>query len=279
MNPEALLSMNSLRRVCALSLFLSVAMLATGAAALPEPKVTITYSLETADGGGYFQKISDTILGAGDVDFVFDVADSGDPDVNVIVASPMFVTIEFTADAPGGNIVDGPVELVDAYFEREWEIDSGLTLVHTDIIVWLSRKGSGTLSGSTITWDNVVAPYQESAEGVATCTGSFCGFASEPWPRDLDVTDNDVPLPAFTVFADTIFGDSFASDNGTPNDPSDDIDRPDPDATVKDTWVGVEVPEPGREILLLAGVIGLAGLSRLRDRRGRRSQDPGGAGR
>jgi hypothetical protein len=276
MNSEALLSTNSLRRVCTLSLAFSVAMLATGAVALPEPKVTITYSLETADGGGYFQKISGTPEQIGDVDFVFDVVDSGDPKVNVLVASPMYVTMEFTADAPGGNIVDGPVELIDAYFEREWTIDSGFTLVHTDIDVWLSRKGTGTLSGSTITWDNVVAPYQESADGVANCTGFGCLFASPPFPRDLSVTDNDVPLPTFSVLTDAIFGDSFASDNGTPGDPSDDIDRPDAQATVKDTWVGVEVPEPSREALLLAGILGLAGLGRLRDRRGRRRQDPGG---
>ncbi len=253
------------------SIALAVAMLATSAMALPEPKVTITYSLETADGGGYFQKISGTLLGIGNVDFVFDVVDSTDPKVTVFVASPMFVTMEFTADAPGGNIVDGPVELVDAYFEREWEIDSsGFTLVHTDIDVWLSRKGTGTLSGSTITWDNAVAPYQESASGVATCTGSFCGAASPPFPRDLSVTDNDVPLPNFTVFANTVFGDSFASDNGTPGDPSDDIVRPDDQATVRDTWVGVEVPEPGREVLMLAGVLGLVGLGHLRERGDRR---------
>ena len=279
MNSEALPSMSSLRRVCMLSITLSVAMLASSAAALPEPKVTITYSLETTDGGGYFQNISGTTGGIGDVDYVFDVANSGDPKVNVLVASPMFVTIEYTADAPGGNIVDGPVELVDAYFEREFEIDaSGLTLVHTDIIVWLSRKGSGTLSGSTITWDNVVAPFQESAIGESTCTGLFCAFAQVPFPRDLSGTF-DVPLPTFTVFADTIFGDSFASDNGTPGDPSDDIDRPDPnapeppaepDAIVKDTWVAVEVPEPSSELLLLAGALVLVGLSRLRERGERR---------
>jgi hypothetical protein len=264
-----------------LSITLPVAVLATTAMALPEPKVSITYSLETADGGGYFQKISGTPSEIGDVDFVFDVVDAGDPNdkVDVLVAGslparqgaiPMRVTIEFTADAPGGNIVDGPVELVDAYFEREWEIDSGLTVVYTDIDVWLSRKGTGDLVGSTITWDNTVAPYQESASGEATCTGFGCLFASPPFPRDLSVTDNDVPLPTFTVLEDAIFGDSFASDNGTPGDPSDDIDRPDAQATVRDTWVGHEVPEPSREILLLAGVLGLVGLGRLRERGDRR---------
>ncbi len=265
-----------------LSIALPVAMLATTAMALPEPKVSVIYSLETADGGGYFQKISDTPNQIGDVDFVFDVGNSGDPNVNLFVASPLFVIIEFTADAPGGNIIDGPVELVDAYFGREWEIDSGLTVVHTDIDVWLSRKGTGTLSGSTITWDNTVAPYQESASGVATCTGFGCLFASPPFPRDLSVTDNDVPLPTFTVLTDTIFGDSFASDNGTPGDPSDDIDRPDDQATVKDTWVGAEVPEPSREILLLAGALGLVGLGRLRElgdrRRSLRQPSPIGSG-
>jgi hypothetical protein len=266
-----------------LSVALPVAMLATTAMALPEPKVTITYSLETADGGGYYQKISETSGGIGDVDFVFDVVDAGDPNdkVDVLVAGslparegaiPMHVIIEFTADAPGGNIIDGPVELVDAYFEREWVINSGngLTIVTTDIDVWLSRKGIGTLSGSTITWDNTVAPYRESASGGATCTGFGCLFAEPAFPRDLSVTDNDVPLPTFTVLTDAVFGDSFASDNGTPDDPSDDIDRPDAQATVKDTWVGVEVPEPSREVLLLAGVLGLLGLGRLRERGERR---------
>jgi hypothetical protein len=253
-----------------LGIALPVAMLATSAMALPEPKVTITYSLETADGGGYFQKISDTPDGLGDVDFVFDVVESTDPKVDVIVDSPLFVTMEFTAHPETGNIVDGPVELVDAYFERVWEMAAPLTLVHNDIDVWLTRKGTGTLSGSTITWDNEVAPYQESADGEATCTGLGCLFASPPFPRDLSVTDNDVPLPTFSVLTDTIFGDSFASDNGTPGDPSDDIDRPDAQATVKDTWVGVEVPEPSREILLLAGVLGLVGLGRLRERGDRR---------
>jgi hypothetical protein len=253
-----------------LSIALSVAMHATGAVALPEPKVTITYSLETADEGAYFQKISDTPSNLGDVDYVFDVLDSGDPDVNVFVASPLHVTIEFTADVPGGNIVDGPVELVDTHFEREFEINaSGLTLVHTTISTMLARKGTGTLSGSTITWENLVAPYQESVIGESTCSGFGCLFVEDPFPRDLTGTF-DVPLPTFTVLTDTIFGDSFASDNGTPGDPSDDIDRPDVDATVKDTWVGIEVPEPSREILLLAGALGLVGLARLRERGDRR---------
>lgn len=287
MNSDALLSTSSLRRVCMLSIAFSVAMLATNALALPEPKVTITYSLETADGGAYLQMVSDTPFGAGDADFVFDVENSGDPNVNVLVASPLLVTLEFTADVPGGNIVDGPVELVDTEFEREFVITSSLTVVHTILSTVLARKGTGTLSGSTITWENVVAPYQESVVGVATCTPEFwCGFSSAPWPQDLGGTF-DVPLPTFSVLTDTIFGDSFISDNGTPgdgtpgtpSDRSDDIDRPDPnappppdppDAIVKDTWQGIEVPEPSREILLIAGVLGLAGLGRLRERGDRR---------
>jgi hypothetical protein len=231
--------------------------------------VTITYSLETIDGGAYWQKISGTPGGLGDVNYVLDVADSRDPDVTVFVDNPLRVTIEFTADSPGGNIVDGPVELTDTHFEREFDIDSsGLTLIHTVISTVLSRKGTGTLSGATITWENAQAPYQESVVGASTCTGFGCAFVTDPFPRDLSGTF-DVPLPTFSVFAISSFGDAFASDNGTPNDPSDDINRPDADATVKDTWHGVAVlPEPRREILLLAGALGLVGLNRLRERGG-----------
>jgi hypothetical protein len=252
-----------------LSIALSVAMFATRAVALPEPKVTITYSLETMDGGEYHQIISGTPSGIGDVDFAFDIANPGDPNVDVLVASPMLVTMEFTADAPGGNIVDGPVELVDTTFERRFLIDTGLTLVDTTVSTLLLRKGIGTLSGSTITWDNVVAPYQEDVVGISTCAGFGCIFATDPFPRDLTGI-NDVTLPTFTVFTDTIFGDSFASDNGTPGNPLDDIDRPDVDATVTDRWEGFEVPEPSGQILMLAGVLGLVGLGRLRERGDRR---------
>jgi hypothetical protein len=285
MNSEALLSKNSLRRACTLSTVLCVAMLATRAMALPEPKVAILYSLEVPDGGAYHQLITATPFGAGDADFVFNVADSGDPKVDVLQDSPLLVILEFTADAPGGNIVDGPVELVHTEFEREWVITSSLTVVHTTVSTVLSRKGTGTLSGSTITWDNGVAPYRESVEGVATCTPEFwCGFSSAPWPQDQSGTF-DVPLPDFTVLTDTVFGDSFISDNGTPGDGTlgtpadraDDIDRPDPnappppdppDAIVKDTWIAIELPEPGSEILLVAGALVLGGLRRLRERRG-----------
>jgi hypothetical protein len=269
-----------------LSIALSMAMHASSAVALDEPKVTIAYSLETKDGGTYFQNISGTLLGIGDADFIFDVDVDiipGESNVDVLVASPLLVTLEFTADAPGGNIVDGPVELVYTEFEREFVIDSGATVVHTVLSTVLSRKGTGTLSGSTITWENVVAPYQEDVIGESTCTGSFCGFAG-PWPR-IQTGTFDVPLPTFTVLEDTIFGDSFVSNNGTPpdgtrgepSDASDDIDRPDPnedpenpDSEVRDTWDGVEVPEPSGEILLLAGVLGLVGLGRLRERGDRR---------
>ena len=272
-----------------LSIASCVAMLATSAMALPQPKVSILYSLETADGGGYYQEVTGTTLGLGNVDFVFDVANSGDAQVDVVVASPLFVIIEFTADAPGGNIVEGPVEFVHAYFDRQWEIVDGfgLTTVDNDILVWLSRKATGTLSipdpplVPTITWDNEQNEsegkflYQESAIGGATCTGSLC---PGDFPRDLSVTNNPVPLPDFTVLTGTVFGDSFISDDGTPGDgtlgtPSpgdraDDIDRTlDPgEAIVKDTWIGHEVPEPSREILLLAGALALVALARLRER-------------
>jgi hypothetical protein len=111
-----------------------------------------------------------------------------------------------------------------------------------------------------------VNAYQETVVGEGTCSpdpGFGCDLAG-PWPTDLGGVD-EVPLPTFTVLTDSVFGDGFVSDNGTPGDPSDDIDRPDPDATVKDTWVGVEVvPEPRSEILLLAGALGIVGLGRVR---------------
>jgi hypothetical protein len=258
-----------------LSIASCLAMLATSAMALAQSEVSILYSLETADGGGYHQNVSGTLFGLGNVDFVFDVASPNDPKVTVLGASPLEVIIKFTADSEG-NILDGPVELVHAYFDREWEVIDGfnITTVHNDILVWLSRKGTGILSGSTITWDNTVAPYQESAIGGATCTRGSCGFSY----RDLSVTNNDVILPDFTLV-----GDSFISDNGTPGDGTpgtkapggdrdDDIDRTlDPDeAVVIDTWIGYEVPEPSREILLLAGALALVGLGRLRERGDRR---------
>jgi len=259
-----------------LVMVLFVGILTTDAEALPEPKVTVYYSLEAVDGGLYFQIIAETPLNAGDADYVCDVEGSMDPNVTVVVDNPLRVTMEFTADSPGGDIVDGPVELVDTHFEREFVIDAGFTVVTTVLSTVLSRTATGDLSGSTITWDNVagVNMYEETVVGVGTCVGSFCSLAGE-WPRDLSGI-NEVDLPTFTVLTDTVFGDAFVSDNGTPGgrsddpvDRADDIDRPDPDATVTDTWEGVEVvPEPSSEILLLAGALGLVGLSRLRERGG-----------
>jgi hypothetical protein len=274
MKSKALHSANLLRRACTLGIILFVAMFATNAAALPEPKVTITYSLKTADGGAYWQKISGTPFGLGDAEFVFDTVDSMNQnspttEVDVTRADPLAVTIEYTADAPGGNIVDGPVELTQTDFGRTFVLTATGTVVTTIVDTVLSRKGTGTLSGSTITWDNVTAPYLETAAGSSDCVGSFCGLAEPPggWPQNLGATDRPVVLPDFTVFTNTVFGDEFASDNGTPNDPSDDIDRPDDNATVKDTWYGVEVvPEPGSGISLIAGVLGIAALRRLRER-------------
>ncbi len=275
MHTEALLSTRSLRRACMLGSVLSVAILATNAEALPEPKVTITYSLKTIDGGAYRQKISDTPLGGvGDVEYVVDVVDSLDVNVDVFIDNPLLLAIEFTADSPGGNIVPGPVEITDTHFEREFEIDSGLTVVHTVLSTVLSRTGTGMLSGSTITWDNEegVNAYQETVVGEGNCSpdpDAFPCSSAGPWPRDLGGVD-EVPLPDFTVGMISVFGDTFVSDNGTPSDNTDDILRQDDDeAFVVDTWTGMEfIPEPSREMLLLAGVLGLAGLHRLRERGG-----------
>jgi hypothetical protein len=245
-----------------LVIVLSAVIFTTNAEALPDPKVTITYSLRVDDGGTYRQKITETPFDLGNADYVFDTVSSGDPNVTVFVASPLEVTIEYTADAPGGNIVDGPVELTHTHFEREFEIDATVT-VTTVLSTMLSRVATGTLSGSTITWDNGVNAYQEDVVGFADCepVGILCDLGGT-WPRDL--TDiNEVPLPDFTISPS---GDAFVSDNGTPGDPSDDINRPGDNATVKDTWEGMEfVPEPSREILLLAGALGLVGLRRLRE--------------
>ena len=292
MHMEALFSMSSFRRACVLGILLSVAILASNAEALPEPKVTITYSLKTSDClnlvdcGAYWQKISGTPVGLGDVEFVYDTAASLDPKVNVTRATPLVVTIEYTADSPGGNIVDGPVELTQTDFGRDFilttTIGASEAVVTTLIDTVLSQKGTGTLSGSatppaTITWDNVVVPYEETVVGSSNCVsggdGDLCGFSPPEggWPQSLNATDRAVVLPDFTVFMNSVFGDEFASDNGTPVDRSDDIDRPDERETVfvTDTWYGVEVvPEPSGEILLLAGVLGLAGLRRLRERGG-----------
>jgi hypothetical protein len=268
-----------------LGIVLSVAIFTTNAEALPEPKVAITYSLKTADClimpppvrcGAYWQDIAGTPFGLGDAEFVFDTANSMNPDVTVIRADPLVVTIEYTLDSPGGIIIDGPVELTQTDFGRDFVLDVATT-VTTLIDTELFLKGTGTLSGSasppaTITWDN---SYEEAVLGSSDCAGDLCGLAG-PWPQDLSTYTPPAPpvgravvLPTFTVFANTVFADEFASDNGTPNDPSDDIDRPDANATVNDTWYGVEVvPEPSGEILLLTGVLGLAGLCRLRERGG-----------
>jgi hypothetical protein len=271
MHTESLLSASSFRRACTLGILLSVAIFTTNAQALDEPKVTITYSLEGADGGVYHQIIAETPLNAGDADYVVYSVDPVDPSVTVWVDNPLVVTLEFRATSPGGNITDGPVEITHTHFEREFDIDSGFVLVNTVLSTVLSRTATGNLLGSTITWDNVegVNAYQETVVGEANCTpaGFFCDLGGS-WPRDLSGV-NEVILPTFTVLTDSVFGDGFVSDNGTPGDRTDDIDRPAPDATVTDTWVGVElVPEPSREILLLSGALGIAGLGRLRERGG-----------
>jgi hypothetical protein len=258
-----------------LGIVLSVAISTTNAEALPEPKVTIVYSLRVPDGGSYRQEITGTLLGLGDVDFLCVTGEDpptqpgpdGDSNVIVYMDDPLLVTLEFTLDEPDGVIIDGPVEITDTHFEREFDINSGLTVVTTTLSTVLSRVGTGTLSGTTISWDNVegVNAYQETVVGEAVCVGGLCPFGT----KDLDGV-NEVPLPDFTVGTISIFADTFVSDNGTPNTISDDILRQDDaEAHVVDTWTGMEfVPEPSREILLLAGALGLVGLSRLRERGG-----------
>ena len=125
MHTEALLSKRLLRRVCTLGIVLSVAILTSTAAALSHPKVAYTYSLHPLDGGAYLQIITDTPGDLGNADYVCYAGldgnmfpNSGASNVLVIVDDPLLVTIEFTADAPGGNIINGPVELIDTQFER-----------------------------------------------------------------------------------------------------------------------------------------------------------------
>jgi hypothetical protein len=271
-----------------LGVLLIAAIFATSAQALDEPKVTITYSLEVGDGGAYWQDISGTTGTFGDAYYVMDVVTPVSPKVNVYTASPLEVTMEFTADA-GGNIIDGPVELTDTHFERHFDLSPAPgTVVDTVLSTNLSRVATGTLSGSTITWDNVagVNVYQELVVGSTNCTpfpGFVCNLAA-PWPKNLGGT-NEVPLPTFSVNTNSVFADAFVSDNGTPctgapclpaPGVSDDIDRFDPAATVKDTWYGVQTsrvfsPEPVpaiSEIYLLVSALGLVGLGCLRKRNG-----------
>jgi hypothetical protein len=277
MQMKALLSTSLLRRASMLGVLLIAAIFATSAQALDEPKVTITYSLEVGDGGAYWQELTDT--GFDDVYYVMDIGDPQNGDVTVTVDSPLLVVMEFTADL-GGNIIDGPVELIDSHFEREFEIDSGgLLQVTTQISTFLSRAATGDLAGTTITWDNVVGvnAYQEAVTGASNCVSGFglCGLAG-PWPKDLGIgSPNEVPLPTFSVFTNSVFADGFASDGGTVGTPADDIVRPDPAATVRDTWHGAEIsrvvafPVPAiSEIYLLVGTLGLVGLGCLRKRNG-----------
>ena len=294
MNSEALLSTSSLRRACVLVIVLSVAIFTTNAEALPEPKVTFIYSMVPIPTpvptpappgpviGAYHQDISGTILGAGDAHFKFVVGDSGDAGVDVQVAAPLEVWIEFTANAPGGNIVDGPVELTHTHFERKFVITSAFSIVTTELSTILSEKATGDLVGTTITWDNVsgggMSLYQEEVTGRVDCVTLLfdaCNLAEAEFPIIWNQNLQDVPLPLFTLGTNTTFGDVIFSDNGTPGlpdgpapPPLDDIFRDDPDATVWDTWHAVSLPEPSGEILLLAGVLGLAGLHRLRERGG-----------
>jgi hypothetical protein len=284
MKSKALLSTSSLRRACMLGIVLFLAIPITNAEALPDPKVAITYSLKTADClitpdpphcGAYWQNI-DAPIDAGDVEFVFDTSGSTEPKVDVTRATPLTVTIEYTTDMDG-VIIDGPVALIQTDFGRDFIITTeafGLTaVVTTEIDTVLSQIGTGALLGSTITWDNLVAPYKETVGPMSfsNCVGDLCGLAAPMggWPQNLDATDRAVVLPDFTVFTNNVFADEFASDNGSPLNRMDDIDRPDEQAIVTDTWYGVKVvPEPSGEILLLAGVLGLAGLRRLPERGG-----------
>jgi uncharacterized cupin superfamily protein len=267
MHTKALLSKRLLRRVCTLSIVLFAAMFATNAKALGDPKVTITYSLKTADGGAYWQKVSATPLGAGDAEFVYDTDDSMNQnspatEVNVTRADPLEVTIEYTADE-FGNIADGPVELTQTDFGRTFILTAGTTVVTTVIDTVLTQIGTGTLSGSTITWD--FPSYEETVVSGSDCVGDLCFFAG-PWPKILDATDRPVDLPTFTLSTQPSGLREFVSDNGTPLVPDDDIPRPDDSATVVDTWYAV--PEPSGEVLLLSGVVGLMCLARLRERGG-----------
>lgn len=260
-----------------------ILFLPAAASALPEPKVTITYSAVVADGGEYWFELTATPLATFDhrarlcagCDMYTGTVD------DLVVNAPddeLHFVIEYTSDAMG-NILDGPVELVDAYFYQNYAVEGsnilGSAVIGTDLAIGLAENGTGSLSGSTITWDT--DSYWAYTLGEVDCTGGLCALAG-PWPVVADpdaIPSNDpdddnptpVDLPTFTVFSNVDEADFVVSDNGTPGDFTDDLVAVDPggSGTAYNTWYGQEVdrvPEPGSLVLLGSGVLGLMVISR-----------------
>ena len=260
----------------------SILLLPAAASAQPNYYMYITYSAAVADGGAYWFELTGTPLATFDHrGRVCAGCEMWTGPVNyVTVYAPddqLYFEIRYTSDS-AGNILDGPVELEDSYFYQKYDVSGtngfGTGIINTDLVVGLAQKGTGTLSGSTITWDT--DSYWIYSLGQVDCTPGFpdlCVYAG-PWPvvADPDADPNDdnpqaLNLPTFTVSSNVDQADYVASDNGTPGDTTDDIVAVDPGGagTAYNTWYGQEidrVPEPASAILLGSGILGLMALSR-----------------
>jgi hypothetical protein len=242
----------------------------SAAAAVDGYGCEVTYSLEVPDGGLFVRNITETSGGLGDVRFFMDPVDPGPSSVTVFDASPMWVVIDYTADEATDEILDGPVELLDVYYDQHYQIAVFGATATTETETVIARTVEGVLAGDLITWDNL-NPLQLSTTGTVSCVGAFCPGGSFEEILEGDPVDQELPL--FTVFETSEFGDDFSSDNDTPAPPNsnelDDIlEADDPDAVIWITWHGAETarvcPEPGALLLQATSLLTLGLLSRCR---------------